>query len=605
MSFFNFHHKNDSPGHAENQEKQPNPTPQINWNFNPTEQQETWNTESEQRKEFPNNESLDNIIEEEPFKPETSQNPVNSTNQTTVNTPKENPSVENPSVENSEKPLSKIKDNPPIMENKFTGGVEKQNIEPKHESSEKTITSDEVPAEDTQKQNPPFQPESAPDTHTISTKSAESTISKTQSFKSDKSDNHTPENPHKYENKVSFSHSDTEIPGEAYTEQYISLNNLRPSKLNRGISETDIDSLKESIRNIGLTDDLVVCKEDGYYEILAGHRRFKALTELVQEGDIRFRTIQCKIVNLDDIDLPVSREQKKKYIHATTNTETRNQTAEDQRILLKNLEEVYNALKAQGEAVGNKMEFLAEKTGLSRQAISASNKIERGIIPELKEYFHTQGEPSKNQLLHITKYSDKRQKKLLGYLIDHNAKGKNITKSFLHTFEYPPKKPKPDSTEMVKTDSGSAQSTTEAPEENIPTKTEKNENNTKRETQKTENPPVQSDPVQAKSQNPTQNLSGTPNTKPVTNVHTNKPKNEAPVNTQKNHSAKSSDTVSDKTHNPTDNSPQNILRLYHKILHGYATQMPENMNNNTPEYKQLLKDARELERILQDMNQKN
>lgn len=249
----------------------------------------------------------------------------------------------------------------------------------------------------------------------------------------------------------------------AYTMQVLPLSLLRPSKLNEGVSEDEIDSLKESIRNIGLTDNPVVSKKGDHYEILAGHRRYKALTQLVAEGDTRFTEIECKVVNLNAIDLPVSDELKEKYIHATTNTEARKMTTQDQIIFQKALEEVYNAMKEQGVDVGSKREFIAEKSGLSPHTISINNKINAGISSELKQYFTENGEPSKNQLIKIVKYSKKRQKKLLAYLQEKHALGTDITESFMHEFEHPKKPPKPASAETEKNSSETAQTLADEP----------------------------------------------------------------------------------------------------------------------------------------------
>lgn len=381
------------------------------------------------------------------------------------------------------------------------------------------------------------------------------------------------------ENSSSESKSEPESAG-AYTLQVLPLAQLRPSKLNEGVSEDEIDSLKESIRNIGLTDNLVVSKKDDHYEILAGHRRYKALTQLVEEGNTRFTEIECKVVNLNAIDLPVSDELKEKYIHATTNTEARKMTTQDQIIFQKALEEVYNAMKEQGVDIGSKRDFIAEKSGLSVRTISTNNMIDTKVSDDLKQYFQENGEPSKNQLKRIAKYSKKRQEKLLAYLQEKHALGEDMTESFMHEFEHPKRKPKPAATGPEETSSETART---------PAETETAENADTDNKTESKSEPVAEDSSDSSSTN----VPSEETPKDEKTVNTNKSENavessispsdevsDLPVNNEPNRENTDTQPQSEQGTSETQDTPaetdsedkvQTLIQSFQSFIHEYKT----------------------------------
>lgn len=382
-------------------------------------------------------EDLENSI------PDGNNHPESETEQSSESS--ENPSVqENSNVqpensEESEKPSPKSPENTYSDEttsptSEHPGTPTKESEDPSGESPDESET------------NPSNQSSEAPDVDT----NTDPAIESEEGPKDETQDSFSSSEPRKEDN---------------YLIKVLPLSKLRPSRLNEGVSEDDIDTLKESIRNIGLTDDLIVSDKGDHYEILAGHRRFKALTQLVAEGDTRFEQIECKVANLDSIDLPVSDELKEKYIHATTNTEARKMSTQDQLIFQKSLEEVYQALREQGVDVGSKMEFIAEKSGLSRRTISQNNGIQKKTNPKLMEYFQIHGEPSKAQMERISLFGKGKQTRLLKQLQEEQPSGEDITKQFLDRFEHPGKSKKKVSEEEAKPDSPAAQSTTEVPAE--------------------------------------------------------------------------------------------------------------------------------------------
>ena len=85
-----------------------------------------------------------------------------------------------------------------------------------------------------------------------------------------------------------------ENDGLTFKVEYISIEKLIPSKMNKYVVK-DIAELKASIELTGLQQNLVVREVENGYEVLSGHRRLKAMGELLKEGNEQFKRIPCKI----------------------------------------------------------------------------------------------------------------------------------------------------------------------------------------------------------------------------------------------------------------------------------------------------------------------
>ena len=166
---------------------------------------------------------------------------------------------------------------------------------------------------------------------------------------------------------------------------------LHENALNHALSMTDLAPLKDSIAEIGLQQPLVVAREGDaaspMYRILSGHRRFRALKELQQEGRISYQLFPCIVKELSQIDLPISDGAKEKYAVATTNIENRTQTFSDRIALLRMMIDVYQELKATRapETVDGRRAFLTRRLHLSGTQIQDLLYIDQHIIPEVRE----------------------------------------------------------------------------------------------------------------------------------------------------------------------------------------------------------------------------
>jgi len=100
-------------------------------------------------------------------------------------------------------------------------------------------------------------------------------------------------------------------------------------------SVEDVNDLILAIRVGGFTVPLVVFqKSDGRYKLLSGHRRLKAVKELVKMGSWKKDTIPCIVKDLDNLDFPEGKEEitgdeKELYILIQHNDTSREYSQED------------------------------------------------------------------------------------------------------------------------------------------------------------------------------------------------------------------------------------------------------------------------------------
>ncbi|WP_353845941.1 MULTISPECIES: ParB N-terminal domain-containing protein [unclassified Clostridium] len=152
----------------------------------------------------------------------------------------------------------------------------------------------------------------------------------------------------------------------------LDIDSLVPSKNNfYGIRE--IEELAESIKENGLMHNLVVRKIDnGTYEIISGERRYTALKKLGYEK------VPCQIKEINDLDAELM------LIHA--NLEQRELTPTEKMEGIKRLENIYKQKRKNGEKLeGKTRDLIGKDLGLSGVQIGRYKKVDKDLIPELKE----------------------------------------------------------------------------------------------------------------------------------------------------------------------------------------------------------------------------
>lgn len=144
-----------------------------------------------------------------------------------------------------------------------------------------------------------------------------------------------------------------------------------------GIDE-DVSELKNEIRESGKVVRLVITPND---TIISGHRRVKACKELVQEGDKRFETVECEVVDYDTEDDEVADI----ILYNKSRVKTLEQKVREAREMLE-LEKIAAAKRKEGTLKQNQNTVpptLAErakenKTGESRNIVAAQLGLKSG-----------------------------------------------------------------------------------------------------------------------------------------------------------------------------------------------------------------------------------
>jgi len=181
----------------------------------------------------------------------------------------------------------------------------------------------------------------------------------------------------------------------AFKVDHIPIEKLFKSEMNKYVVK-DVTELKASIELTGLQQNLVVREVEGGYEIISGHRRFKAMQELYEEGNEEFKRIPCKIQkSVDDIQAELQLIMANSTARELTDYKKTYQAAR--------LKELLTELKKSGIPIsGRKRDIIAELMNVSPTQIARMDSINNKLIPELKEEF------SKEKINFTTAYETSR-----------------------------------------------------------------------------------------------------------------------------------------------------------------------------------------------------
>ena len=190
----------------------------------------------------------------------------------------------------------------------------------------------------------------------------------------------------------------------------IDIKKLEPSKFNK-YSVDDIAELKTSIELVGLQQNLVVRPStDGQkYEILSGHRRYKALQELVTEGKEFFARVPCKIIkSIDDIQAELQ------LIFA--NSTSRRLTGHEMTWQASRLKEVLRTYRDGGyKMTGKTREIVAGLLKVSPSQVHRLESIDKNLISELKEEFQKEN-INTTTAFELSRLSEEKQREALADL---------------------------------------------------------------------------------------------------------------------------------------------------------------------------------------------
>lgn len=173
---------------------------------------------------------------------------------------------------------------------------------------------------------------------------------------------------------------------EDFVLKKILASNLHPSDKNfYEMDPAEIEALKETIELVGVQENLVVKKiatgkNAGEYEIIAGHKRHRAVTELLAEGKEVSELLPCKVENGAD-------SIKNELILIFTNSTQRERSDYCKMQEIQRIRELLEEYAKYNDLPGRKRDIIAGILNTSKTTIGRLDNIRRNIIPEfLEEY---------------------------------------------------------------------------------------------------------------------------------------------------------------------------------------------------------------------------
>lgn len=161
---------------------------------------------------------------------------------------------------------------------------------------------------------------------------------------------------------------------------------LHPSDKNfYEMDPVEIETLKETIELVGVQENLVVKKisageNAGDYEIIAGHKRHRAVTELLAEGKEVSPLLPCKVES--DAD-----GVKNELILIFTNSTQRERSDYCKMQEIQRVRELLEEYAKYNDMPGRKRDVIAGILNTSKSTIGRLDNIRRNIIPDfLEEY---------------------------------------------------------------------------------------------------------------------------------------------------------------------------------------------------------------------------
>lgn len=146
-------------------------------------------------------------------------------------------------------------------------------------------------------------------------------------------------------------------------------------------SVENIAELKSSIEMFGVLQNLTVKPlEGGKYKIIAGHRRYKACTELVAEGKTEYEYVPCGVQAEPD-------EIKERILLIMTNSTARELADWEKMKQAEELRKNFEILKKREDLPGRVRDLVAEALNTSPTQIARLNAIDNNLTPEFKEEF--------------------------------------------------------------------------------------------------------------------------------------------------------------------------------------------------------------------------
>lgn len=157
---------------------------------------------------------------------------------------------------------------------------------------------------------------------------------------------------------------------------------LHPSKKNfYKMDKEEINALKETIELVGVQENLVVKPlGNGEYEIISGHKRHRAVTELIREGKDVSNLLPCKIEDATD-------GVRSELILIFTNSTQRERSDYCKMFEIQRVRELLEEYAQNNHLPGRKRDIIAGILNTSKTTIGKLDNIRRNIIQEFMEEY--------------------------------------------------------------------------------------------------------------------------------------------------------------------------------------------------------------------------
>ncbi|OHW62921.1 nucleoid occlusion protein [Andreesenia angusta] len=178
--------------------------------------------------------------------------------------------------------------------------------------------------------------------------------------------------------------SKKEVEKEGFRIKDIDIEDIAPDERNF-YDTSDIEELKASIEMFGLQQNLVVQRtEEGKYTLISGHRRLKAITELVSEGHIELRKVPCKVEDQTE-------DKWTELQLIVANSTTRELSDYEKMKQATRLKELLAGLKKDGVKLPGRMrEMIADALDVSPTQVARMDSIDKNLSDDFKEEFQAE-----------------------------------------------------------------------------------------------------------------------------------------------------------------------------------------------------------------------
>ena len=191
----------------------------------------------------------------------------------------------------------------------------------------------------------------------------------------------------------------------------------------RKYTHNQVRECADSIKQIGLQQNIVVLQEKDGYMLLAGEKRTRAHRLLTEDGNPGFDNIYALIYqNLDEV--------KQEIIQLQTNQLSTVDNLEEREAVAQRITELVDGLKEKGYK-GSKRKIIEDVTGISGKTIEKDMKLSK-LIPELKQLMETKG-LAQSGMMHFGDLNKEKQLIVYDVLKTLTDEGNKVTSEQMKT----------------------------------------------------------------------------------------------------------------------------------------------------------------------------